>query len=116
MLKPADQPPVDPDEDRPVGDLVHQLVEEGKAYAKAEVDLAKAIATATGKALARPGALLGAALLFGIAAIGAFATGIGLALAPLVGPLAAGFITLLIFAAIAGALAYVAIGKIRREW
>ena len=116
MLKPADQPAIGPDEDRPVGDLVHQLVEDGKAYAKAEVDLAKAIATAKGKALAIPGALLGAALLFGIAAIGALATGIVLALAPLVGPLAAGFITLLIFAAIAGALAYVAIGKIRRDW
>ena len=116
MLKPADRPPTSPDEDRPVGDLVHQMVEDGKAYAKAEVDLVKAIATAKGKALAIPGALLGAALLFGIAAIGALATGIVLALTPLVGPLAAGFITLLIFAAIAGALAYVAIGKIRRDW
>jgi hypothetical protein len=116
MLKPADQPAIGPDEDRPVGDLVHQLVEDGKAYAKAEVDLAKTIATAKGKALAIPGALLGAALLLGIAAIGALATGVVLALAPLVGPLAAGFITLLIFAAIAGALGYVAVGMIRRDW
>ena len=116
MLKPADQPAIGPDEDRPVGDLVHQLVEDGKAYAKAEVDLAKTIATAKGKALAVPGTLLGAALLFSIAAIGALATGVVLALAPLVGPLAAGFITLLIFAAIAGALGYVAVGTIRRDW
>jgi len=116
MLKLADQPMTGPDEDRPVGDLVHQLVEDGKAYAKAEADLVKAIATAKGKALAMPGALLGAALLFGIAAIGALATGVVLALTSLVGPLAAGFITLLIFGAVAGALAYVAIGKIRRDW
>jgi hypothetical protein len=115
MLKPADQPPVGPDEDRPVGDLVHQLVEDGKAYAKTEVDLVKAIATAKGKALAVPGALLAAALLFGIAAIGALGTGVVLALVPFVGPLAAGFFTLLIFAAVAGALAYVATARIRRD-
>ncbi len=113
MLKPADQPVTGPGEKRPVGELVHQLVGVGKAYAKAEVDLAKAIAAAKAKALAVPGALLGAALLLGIAAIGALATGIVLALAPLVGPLAAGFITLLIFSAVAGGLAYIAIGKIR---
>ena len=30
--------------ERPVGELVHQLVEDGKAYARAEIGLAKAIA------------------------------------------------------------------------
>jgi len=56
MLKPVDQAEP-PREERPVGDLVHQLVEEGKAYARAEIGLAKAIAAAKAKALALPAAL-----------------------------------------------------------
>ena len=47
MLKPVDsgqQPP-----ERPIGELDHELIEDGKAYARAEVDLVKAIATAKGK-------------------------------------------------------------------
>ncbi|MFL6734312.1 MAG: phage holin family protein [Sphingomicrobium sp.] len=115
MLKPADPRPIGPEEERPVGDLVHQLVEDGKAYAKAELDLAKATATAKGKALAIPAALIGAALLFGIAAIGALATGVVLALAKFVGPLLAGLVTLVIFVGIAGLLAYVAISKARSD-
>jgi hypothetical protein len=113
MLKPADQPVPGPDEERPVGDLVHKLVEDGKAYAKAELDLAKVIATANGKALAVPAALIGAALLFAIAAIGALATGVVLALAEVMNPLLAGLITLLLFGAIAGGLGYLAAAKAR---
>jgi len=115
MLKP-NQPamqPVGPEEERPVGELVHQLVEDGKAYARSEVNLVKTIAAAKGKALAMPAALLGGALLFAIAALAALAVGVVIALAKFVGPLAAGLITLLIFGGIAGALAWVAIGKVR---
>ena len=53
MLKPVDPGPQPPE--RPVGELVHQLIEEGKAYARAEFDLLKAIGTAKAKALALPG-------------------------------------------------------------
>ena len=114
MLKPNLQPaPIGPEEERPVGELVHQLVEDGKAYARAEVNLVKTIAASKGKAAAMPAALLGAALLFGIAAICALAVGVVIALAKFVGPLAAGAITLLIFAGIAGALAWIAVGKLR---
>jgi hypothetical protein len=115
MLKPNDPTvqPIGPEEERPVGELVHQLVEDGKAYARAEVNLVKTIASAKGKAAALPAALLGAALLFGIAALCAFAVSVVIALAKFVGPLGAGAITLLIFGAIAGALAWIAIGKLR---
>ena len=113
MLKPADQPMTGPDEERPVGDLVHKLVEDGKAYAKAELDLANAMATAKGKALAVPAALIGAALLFGIAAIGALATGLVLALAEVMNPLLAGAITLLLFGAVAAGLGYLAVARAR---
>ena len=53
MLKPADPGPPPPE--RPIGELVHELIEDGKAYARAEIGLAKAIAAAKGKALALPG-------------------------------------------------------------
>ena len=60
MLKPVE--PTPPPE-RPIGELVHELVEEGKAYARAELDLAKAIAAAKAKALALPAGVLVGALL-----------------------------------------------------
>jgi len=115
MLKPSEpaMQPTGPNEERPVGELVHQLVEDGKAYARAEVNLAKTIATSKGKALALPAALLGTALVFVIAAVSALAVAVVLALAKFIGPLAAGLVALLIFAGIAGVLAWVAIGKIR---
>jgi hypothetical protein len=45
MLKPP-EPAEEPQSERPVGELVHQLVEQGKAYALAELAVAKAIGTA----------------------------------------------------------------------
>src|SRR5205085_7521309 len=105
MLKPADQAEP-PDEERPVGDLVHQLIEDGKAYARAEIGLAKAIAAAKGKALALPAALFGAAFLFALAGVTALAVGVVIALETFIGPLAGGFLGMLIFMAIAGGLAW----------
>ena len=112
MLKPADPGPPPPE--RPIGELVSELIEEGKGYARAEVGLAKAIATAKAKALALPAGLLVAALLIGLAAINALVVGVVLALATLIGPLAAGVAGLLLFAAVAGGLAWWAIERGRR--
>jgi hypothetical protein len=112
MLKPADPGPPPPD--RPVGELVHELIEDGKAYARAEISLAKAIAAAKGKALALPAALFGAALVFALAAVTALAVGVVDALAGLIGPLAAGFAGLLIFAGIAAALGWYGYERLRR--
>lgn len=112
MLKPADPGPPPPE--RPVGELVHELIEDGKAYARAELDLYKAIATAKGKALAVPVALLFAALLVGVTALTALAVGVVIALATLIGPLAAGFVGMLIFAAIAGLLAWYGYSGLKR--
>ena len=66
MLKTPDQPP-GPAE-RLVGELVQQLVEDGKAYARAEYGLAKAIAEAKAKAFGLVAALFGAALILALAA------------------------------------------------
>jgi len=103
MLKPVE--PTPPPE-RPIGELVHELIEEGKGYARAEIGLLKAIATAKGKALILPAALLVVALLLAMASITALVLGVVLALATLVGPLAAGVLGMLLFAAIAGCLAW----------
>jgi protein-S-isoprenylcysteine O-methyltransferase Ste14 len=115
MLKPVDSPPAGAGPERPVGELVHELIEEGKAYARAEVGLAKAIAQAKAKALAVPAALFGAAFILVLAAVTALAVGVVIALAKFVGPLLAGIIGLIIFAAIAGGLSWYAIKRLRRD-
>jgi hypothetical protein len=114
MLKPGEHLQAPPPE-RPVGELVHQLLEEGKAYAKAEAGVVKAIATSKGKALALPAGLLGAALLVGQAAITILAVGVFAMLQWVVGTILAGFLTFLIFAAIAGALVWYALKRLRED-
>ena len=113
MLKPADPGPPSPE--RPIGELVHELIEDGKTYARAELELLKTIAAAKGKALAVPAAMFGVALLCGLAAIIALAVGVVITLETFIGPLAAGFVGMLIFAAIAGLLGWAGYNKLRRD-
>jgi hypothetical protein len=114
MLKPVDPGPPPPE--RPVGELVHELIENGKAYARAEIDLAKAIAAAKGKALAVPAALFAIALFVAMAALNALAVGVVIALETFIGPLAAGFVGMLIFAGVAGLLAWAGYNKLKRDF
>jgi sorbitol-specific phosphotransferase system component IIBC len=113
MLKPADPGPPRPE--RPVGELVHELIEQGKDYARAELGLIKAIAAAKGKALTIPAALFGIAFICALAAVTALAVGMVIALAKFIGPLAAGFVGMLIFAAIGGLLGWVGYNRLRRD-
>ena len=113
MLKPAGQN--EPGGERPVGELVHQLVEEGKAYARAEIGLAKAIAAAKGKALALPAGLFFGALLFAQAAVVALAIGVFAVLHWLLGALLAGLVTLVIFLGVAGGLTWYGVQRLRRD-
>ena len=113
MLKPVD-PGTQPQPERPIGELVHELIEEGKAYARAEIGLAKAIATAKGKALALPAALFVVAFILALAAVTALAVGVVVALAKFIGPLAAGFVGMLIFAALAGLCGWVGYQRLMR--
>ena len=114
MLKPVDPGPRMGAE-RPVGALIHELIEDGKAYARAEIGLAKAIAAAKGKALVLPAALFGAAIMFALAGVTALAVGVVMALDRFIGPLAAGFIGMLIFMAIAGALGWFGAQRLSRD-
>jgi protein-S-isoprenylcysteine O-methyltransferase Ste14 len=113
MLKPADPGPSPPE--RPIGELVHELIENGKVYVRAEIGLAKAIAAAKGKALAIPAAMFGVAVICALAAVTALAMGVVLALETFIGPLAGGFVGMLIFAAIAGLLGWAGYSRLRRD-
>ncbi len=96
----------------PIGELVGRLIDQGKGYARAEVGLAKAIATAKVDAAKVPALLLATALLFVIAGVVTFCITLALALATLIGPLGGGLLATLIAFAIAGALAFVAKKKL----
>lgn len=112
MLKPVDPLPGAPGE-QSVGELVHQLIDDARAYALAEVALIKALAVDKAKALVVPAALFGAAVLCVLAGIAALALGLVIALARLIGPLLAGVAGLLVFAAIAGGLVWLALGRLK---
>lgn len=114
MLKPTDPGPPPPE--RPVAELVHELIEDGKAYARAEIGLYKTIAAAKGKALAIPAGLFVASFLLASMGLTALSVGIVLALATLIGPLAAGFVALLIFAALAGLLGWYGYSRLKRDF
>ena len=96
----------------PIGELFGRLIDQGKGFARAEVGLAKAIASAKADAAKIPAILLGAALLFVIAGVVVFCITIALALATLIGPLAGGLIATVIAFAIAGLLAFVGVKKL----
>ena len=116
MLKPTNETDAASDDnDRPVGELVHELIEDGKAYARAELGLVKALASAKANALKLPGILFGIAFLLSIAAIVALALGTAMALATLIGPLAGGFAAFLIFLAIGGVLAWYGVKRLRED-
>lgn len=112
MLKPADPTPQDGDE-RPIGEIVHQLVEDGKAYVGAEIALLKATASAKAGAFKIPAILFGAAFLLLQAAVTVLGVATFLALLPLVGPFFAGLLAFLIFAGVAGGLGWLAAQKLK---
>ena len=116
MLKRADPEPAPPNggDEPPIGELVQELVEEGKAYARAELDVLRAIAAAKGKALIVPSILFALAFTLVLAAVTALAVGLVMALARFVGPLAAGLIGSLVFAAIAGGCGWYGYQRLRR--
>jgi Putative Actinobacterial Holin-X, holin superfamily III len=115
VLKPPTEPDQAPGEnDRPVGELVHELIENGKAYARAEVGLVKASAMAKANALKLPAILFGIAFLLALGGIVALAVGVAMGLATLVGPLAGGLLAFFLFGAIGGGLAWYGV-KLFRE-
>jgi hypothetical protein len=113
MLKPA-QPTMEPGsgDERPVGELVHQLVEQGKSYAQAELGVVKAIAASKADSYKVPAILLATAFLLVQAAVVVVGIAVFAALLQAMNPLLAGLLAFLIFAGLAGGLAYLAVKKI----
>ena len=94
-----------PDE-RPIGEVVSRLVEDGKAYARAELNVARTqldVRMVRIRAVALWGAL---ALLFAIGALIALSLTAVLFLASLIGPLAGGLAATLLMGAVAGLFAF----------
>jgi hypothetical protein len=114
MLKPAE--PAPPDNERAIGDIVSDLVDDAKAYAQAELDLAKAIAADKGRGLKVGAALLAIAALVAFGAITALSVGIFALLASFLGPLLGGIVAFLLIGAVAGILAWAGIAKVRESF
>ena len=112
MLKPGGQLPPS-GADRSFGELASQLLDDAKAYARAEVDLAKAIAADKGKSAGVAGVLFASALLLAIGATSALCVAIFVAIAYHLGPLLGGLIMFVIVMAAAAGLGWLGWSKLR---
>lgn len=101
------------EEDKPIGELFGRLIDEGRAYATAELGLAKASAEAKADQLKWPAILLFGALLFAQAAVTVMAVTIALALATLVGPLAGGLVAVIAATGVAYLLYSLAMARLK---
>jgi len=113
MLKPNPDAVREPEDGRPIGEIVGQLVEDGKAYARAEFDVGKAIAAAKARAVRAPLILLVAALFTAFGAVSALCVAIVLALDGLVGPLAAGVLAFVLVGGAAAGLGWLGVNKLK---
>ncbi|HUG45183.1 MAG TPA: phage holin family protein [Sphingomicrobium sp.] len=115
MLKTADLPPPPPpgSADRSIGELASKLVDDAKAYAKAEVSVAKAIAGEKADAVKVPLVLIIASVFVAMGALNALCIAIVLALATLMGPLLAGLLAFVLVGAVAGIMAWIGYSKLR---
>ncbi len=106
--------PIPPGGERPIGEIVSDLVEEGKAYARAEFELAKAVAASKASGLKVPLILFAAALLVGMAALNAFAVAVFIVLAMVMKPVLAGLLAFLLMAGVAGLLGWLGVRKLKQ--
>ena len=113
MLKPANEPMQEPEDEQPIGEVVSQLIDEGKAYAKAEIELAQAHALARAAEFRIPAILGFTALLFAQAAVTALAVTVALTLAPLIGPLGGGLIAVVAAGGAAALLGWLAVNRLK---
>lgn len=100
-------------EQESIGDLFHRTVEDGKAYAKAEINYYKTVGTERASALKTPVILGVLGILFAHAAFLALCATLFVGLATLMSDTLAGLLTTVILAVIGGTLAYVAYTKAR---
>jgi hypothetical protein len=115
MLKRADsasEPPPGASA-RPIGEIVGQLVDDGKAYARSEVEVARAIAAAKARQLIWPGVLFLAALLLAVTSLSALAMGLFFTLYAYMPALLAGLLAFAILAAVAAFLGWLGANRLK---
>ena len=111
---PAPPGQLEPEGERPIGEIVGDLVADGKAYARAEFNVVKTIAASKASGLKAPLALLGAAMLVGMAALNALAVAVFIMLALVMRPLFAGLLAFVLIAAVAAFLGMLGVRKLRQ--
>ena len=102
------------EDDKPIGETVARLVDEGKAYARAELDVARARLDVKLLRVRSVALFAGLALLFGIGALVALSMTAVLTLAGLLGPLGGGLAATALIAAVGGIFAFLAKGRWER--
>lgn len=112
MLKPTG--PIPPGGERPIGEIVGDLVDEGKAYARAEFNLVKTIAASKAGAYKTPLILFAAALLVGMAALNALAVAVFILFALVMQPLFAALLAFLLIAGLAALLGWLGVQKLSK--
>ncbi|RST31017.1 phage holin family protein [Sphingomonas ginkgonis] len=111
MLKPRDEAGA-PEPDS-LGELFHRLVEDGKAYAQAEVNLYKTIGTEKLQAWKTPVILLAVAAFFAHVGALSFAATVFVAFAQIMNPALAGVVTTLLFLVVAAVVGKIGINKLK---
>lgn len=112
MLRPAGEGPP-PGGDRSFGELASRLVDDAKAYVRAEIDLAKAIAAEKARSLQLSVILFAVAALVAIGAVSALFVAIFIVLAMLMPPVLAGLLTFLVTGGLAAGLGWLGVRKLR---
>lgn len=111
MLKPAAQPPPEPD--RSIGEAIEQLFDNALDYARAELELLKARAIEIVQDYVRAAVLFAIAGLIGLAGLVTLFVGIALGLARWIGPLGGAIVSTLLAAGIAGFLVWLALRDLK---
>lgn len=97
------------DGEAPIGELFGRLIDDGKAYAHAEIDLVRARAEGQVGRAKLPAILGAGAIAFGIAAVIALVMTLVLTLGSLLGPLGGGLLAVFIAVLIAAGLGLAAL-------
>lgn len=111
MLKATE--PLPPKADRSFGELANQLIDDAKAYGRAELDLAKAVAADKSRSLLVAAVLFAVATIFAIAATSALCVAIFATLATHMSALLAGLLTFVLVGGIAAGIGWLGWQKLR---
>ena len=103
------------EDETPIGELFGRRVDDGKAYAKAELGLVRATAETKADAVKKPLALAATALLFVQAGVVVFGVTLAIWLGTLIGPLGGGLVATVITFGIAGLLGWLAKREFERS-